>query len=350
MRSSSPTTMPSIERVVDRVLLASPSRAGCGPSVAVAVDVVDRVRRRGARRRRGSRLRRRWGAAAARHPAPNLSLSWSSVRENDARSRSSLFTKIARGTSALVGHPPHELGLHLDALDRGHDEHREVGGAQRGGDVARRSRRSPGVSITLTLWPSCSNGASASDTEMRRRCLLGVEVGGGVAVLDPAEPGDRPGGEEQRLGEGGLARPAVADEGHVADLLRRERLRRERLGRHRHPQVLRRDLPRVYARLFRLCPGPDPETSPASGSRAPGVSLGLDRTTAHRSRPRTSLRMLDGRWRSDGRARTRTRRPGPAPSRDHRRRPHHHRSRLRHRHRAADRRRSPGARRVRRRS
>ena len=37
----------------------------------------------------------------------------------------------------------------------------------------RRSRRSPGVSSRLTFVPSSSNGASASDTEMRRRCSSG---------------------------------------------------------------------------------------------------------------------------------------------------------------------------------
>ncbi len=38
--------------------------------------------------------------------------------------------------AALLGELPRDLGLHLDAFDRGHDEQREVGGLQRGGDVA----------------------------------------------------------------------------------------------------------------------------------------------------------------------------------------------------------------------
>ena len=38
-----------------------------------------------------------------------------------------------RARSAML---PRDLGLHLDALDRGDDEHREVGGLDRGGDVA----------------------------------------------------------------------------------------------------------------------------------------------------------------------------------------------------------------------
>src|SRR3712207_9089825 len=43
--------------------------------------------------------------------------------------------------------------------------------------------------------------------------LLAVEAGG--AVLDPAGAGERAGGDQQRLGEGGLARGRVAHEGHV---------------------------------------------------------------------------------------------------------------------------------------
>ena len=54
--------------------------------------------------------------------------------------------------------------------------------------------------------------------------LLGVEVADGRAVLDLAQAGDRPGGEQERLGERRLAGAAVAHEGDVADVGRRERL------------------------------------------------------------------------------------------------------------------------------
>ena len=37
---------------------------------------------------------------------------------------------------ALLGELPRDLGLHLDAFDRGDDEQREVGGLERGRDVA----------------------------------------------------------------------------------------------------------------------------------------------------------------------------------------------------------------------
>ena len=72
----------------------------------------------------------------------------------------------------MLGELPRDLGLHLDALDRGHDEQREVGGLERGADVADEvgvARRVEHVDLV----PSSSNGASASDTEMRRRCSSG---------------------------------------------------------------------------------------------------------------------------------------------------------------------------------
>ena len=57
-----------------------------------------------------------------------------------ARERRALAVELVDEDRArqpeLVGHAPHDLGLHLDALDRRHHEHREVGGPQRGGDVA----------------------------------------------------------------------------------------------------------------------------------------------------------------------------------------------------------------------
>ena len=129
----------------------------------------------------------------------------------------------------VVGHAPRDLGLHLDALDRGHHEHREVGGPQRGGDVT----HEVGVARRVDHVDLVARVLERGDRQRHRDpppCLLGVEVGGGGAVLHLAEPGDGPGREQEGLGEGGLPRPAVADQGHVADLLRRERL-----DRHRHP-------------------------------------------------------------------------------------------------------------------
>ena len=230
MRSSSPTTMPSM----------SASWIECSSiSISGGIGTLGARRRRrsaprgrrGGRRRRGSSASSPIGSCSGATPAPNLSLSWSRVRANDARSRSSLLTKIAAREPELVGHAPHDLGLHLDALDRGHHEHREVGGTQRGGDVADEVGVPGGVDHVDLVAVVLERGDGQRHRDPPPR-LLGVEVGDGVAVLDLAETGDRPGGEEQRLGERRLARSAVAHEGDVADLLGRERL-----GRHRPTPV-----------------------------------------------------------------------------------------------------------------
>ena len=62
----------------------------------------------------------------------------------------------------------------------------------------RRSRRSPGVSIRLTLWPSHSNGASASESEMLRFCSSGSVSDTVVPSSTRPDPVDGPG--PQRAG------------------------------------------------------------------------------------------------------------------------------------------------------
>ena len=132
------------ERVVHRVLL------GLHLGGDRALGALRRAVGVGARRCRSSRSMtpRKLGLLAdrqlraARRRRRTWSFSWSSVRANDARSRSSLFTKIARGSPSSLGHAPRDLGLHLDALDRGHDEQREVGGLAARRRRRRRSRRS----------------------------------------------------------------------------------------------------------------------------------------------------------------------------------------------------------------
>ena len=163
------------------------------------------------------------GRCSGATPAPNRSLSWSSVRENDARSRSSLLTKIARGIPARLRELPRDLGLDLHTLDRRHDEQCEVGRLERGTDVADEIGVARGVDDV---------DLRAVELE-RRQCerhrdaaplFLGVEVADGRAVLDLAQAGDRPGCEQERFGERSLAGATVAHEGDVADVGRWERL------------------------------------------------------------------------------------------------------------------------------
>ena len=155
--------------------LRSPSRRGSSPrfparrTVGVrdrgVVEQVDDAAR--------ARLPRRSGAAAARRPRRSSSFNWSSVRENDARSRSSLLTKMARGMPTFFGELPRDLGLHLDAFDAGDDEHREVGGVERGGDVADEVGVARRVEQVHLVRRRLRTVRASSDTEIRRRCSSG---------------------------------------------------------------------------------------------------------------------------------------------------------------------------------
>ena len=86
--------------------------------------------------------------------------------------------KIARGMPRCLGHLPRDLGLHLDAFDRGDDEQREVGGLQRGGDVA----DEVGVAGRVDDVDLVAVVLERREGERHRDAaplLLGIEVAGG---------------------------------------------------------------------------------------------------------------------------------------------------------------------------
>ena len=116
------------------------------------------------------------------------------------------------GDPTLVGEPPGDLGLHLDALDGGHHEHGEVGDPQRGGDVADEVGVARGVDQVDLVAVELERRDGERDRDVAPRGL-GVEVADGGAVLDPPGPRDRPGMEQERLGERGLARRRRARRG-----------------------------------------------------------------------------------------------------------------------------------------
>ena len=112
----------------------------------------------------------------------------------------------------------------VDPADGGDDEQRGVGGAQAGAQLADEVRRAGGVQQGDAV-PGVLDGGHAEGhrTLLADLHLLAVQARG--AVLDAAGTGQGAGGDQQRLGEGGLARGRVAHQGHVAHLLGRPRAR-----------------------------------------------------------------------------------------------------------------------------
>ena len=117
----------------------------------------------------------------------------------------------------LVGELPDLLRLHLHARHRVHHHDRGARHAQPrarvGDEVAVPGRVDQVEAVALVV--------AEGDRGVQRDLaldLVGVEVGGGGAVVHLAEPGGGPACEQDRLDQGGLAHAAVAHERDVADL------------------------------------------------------------------------------------------------------------------------------------
>ena len=123
---------------------------------------------------------------------------------------------------------PHLLGADLDAVDRAHDQHREVRDRQRGIHPAREIGVPGGVDEIDLVRLAVGRGPRERRHGERERDavldLLRLEVAHGRAVLDASGPGDPPRAEQECLGERRLSAAAVAHEGHVPDLGRRCRV------------------------------------------------------------------------------------------------------------------------------
>jgi hypothetical protein len=117
----------------------------------------------------------------------------------------------------LAGELPDLLRLHLDTGHRVHDHHRPLDHAQAGarvGDqvpVARRVDQVDPVALVVAV----SDRGVDRDLPLD---LVGIEIGGGAAVVDLAQPIDRAGGEQHRLHQRGLADTPVPHDPDVADL------------------------------------------------------------------------------------------------------------------------------------
>ena len=140
----------------------------------------------------------------------------SSVRKKSARSRSSMFTKTTRARpSSSASLQAREVPTSTPMTAETRDErafHHSRGAAQ----LALEGRIAGDVDeVDLAVLP-----ARVLERHRDRELalvLVVVGVGDGRPGLDRAEAVDRPRLEEKRLDERRLSRPAVADDGDVAD-------------------------------------------------------------------------------------------------------------------------------------
>ena len=116
------------------------------------------------------------------------------------------------------GDLPGLLGVHLHPGDAVDAEQGGIGGPQARGHLGLEDPVAGGVQeVDLVVAPGQEAGPDPEGDSARR--LLGVEIGGGVAILDPPEAIDHAAGQEQGAGKGGFAGVVVSDQGQIADHL-----------------------------------------------------------------------------------------------------------------------------------
>ena len=158
--SSSVETMPSTRLSRTDSSWAARS-SGIGTSVGGGALVRVGLGGRAGRRPLGTTPPRRSAAAGARRPSRSAPAAWARAASKFARSRSILLTKRARGMLLRLGHLPDDLGLHLDAVDRGDHEDGEVGDGAAAAATSPMKSGKPGVSSRLILWFRHGNCARA---------------------------------------------------------------------------------------------------------------------------------------------------------------------------------------------
>ena len=144
------------------------------------------------------------------------------TRKKSARSRSSMFTKTTRERPSSSARCQSRGRLHLDAHDAADTTTSAPSTTRKRGDRVALEAGVAGRVDQVDLAALPLDVASGGRERHLAPLLVLVPVGDGGAGLDRPEPVDRPGLEEQRLDERGLPRPAVADDGDVADLARLE--------------------------------------------------------------------------------------------------------------------------------
>ncbi len=111
---------------------------------------------------------------------------------------------------------PRVLGLGLHAVGRAHDHDGEVDVGERGDHLAGEVGVAGRVQEVDLHAVDREGGQAGRDGELAGH-FLRLEVHDGRTLLDRSPPGDGPGGRQQGLGQGGLARTVMPDEGDVAN-------------------------------------------------------------------------------------------------------------------------------------
>ncbi len=150
------------------------------------------------------------GVVARRRPAAQIRV----ISSKSARAASRCVTTIARGMPTAA-HSSHTMRVAPSTPSaRRDDEEGRVRCAQTGPELPDEVGVSGGVqNIDLVSAPF-----DGDQGELHRALLAVLDlvvVGDGAAVLDPARPVHRPGGQRECLDQGRLARSAVADQHHV---------------------------------------------------------------------------------------------------------------------------------------
>ena len=159
------------------------------------------------------------GRWTATHFSDSCARSASSARKKSARSRSSMFTKTTRErppSSARCQCRDVCTSTPMTALTT-----KSAPSTTRSAAIASPWKpASPGVSMRLILRPCHSRWQIDAESDIWRRCSSSSQS----LTVEPAstvpEPVRRARLEQHRLDERGLARPAVPDDGDVADLPR----------------------------------------------------------------------------------------------------------------------------------
>ena len=211
---------PPRSRAVCRAPTSFSTAAGTSALLALGAAVVGE----GTCRRSGWPPRTSWcsapmGTWRGATAVPKTALSWVSVREKEARSRSSLLTKKAR---AMPSSPAmrHRASVCTSTPSTPDTTNRARSAARRAARASPTKSESPGVSMMLTRWPAHSKGAIARLTEEPRLISSGSKS---VTVFPSSMRPMRvvtPAREEECLGERGLPAAAVADEHDVPDAVR----------------------------------------------------------------------------------------------------------------------------------